>query len=508
MRTQKQEKYTQEFLEKLLEITDFRRLGIHERSLKSKYNTNNVINRHQINGSLTILKFIPNGVVKEETTPLYLCRCDCGRLAIKKCNHVINETVTTCGSCVKSKYTNRSWIGVELNGYKVIGIGYTSQVTFDIECIICHMIHTVSASCFCNGIINNCECTRNSIENKAKKLSILKNIKPHGYIQEVDEYIFDKLNIDGVDYYKTACSKCYLQRIRPIKNIIEKDFGAFKSCICKRESLDRGPRGDTAGTRKFSALELLKLEGTTQGKLLIKKLNWGGSIKKSTYTCDCTCGRSNIELDAVGISLGMTHECGKCLKAPNAKYMNRSYIGQIFWNNLKVTDIVVENAKTYWICDCLNCGSHGNKISAHGIVYGNNKSCGCIKSYGELVISKCLHDNNLKFKSQATFDGLVGVGGSKLRFDFVVYKDNKPYIALEYDGKQHFEPVDFSNGYEDRSCTLERFRIIQLHDELKNKYCKDKGIFIHRFSGQITYDEVLTVLHKYNIIGGNQHDQI
>lgn len=504
MKTNKKEKYTQEFLENLYSIDDFYQFGIDQRSINSKYNSRNVIGKHQPNGKLTILKFIPNGVVNGETAPLYLCKCDCGRLTLKKCNHVINETVSTCGSCVKSKYSSKSWVGVELNGYRVIDIGYTNQVMFKIECLICHKVYSIGASAFCNGTISKCECTRHNINNKAESLRYIRDITIIGSIPEIDEVITDKFTVDNIEYYKTACSKCYLQKIRLVKDVKEHNFGNFVACICKRERSNRNPRGDTAGTRKFSALNLTEIVGKKQGKLMIKELNWNGTVKSSTYTCDCECGTKDIKLDAVGIISGKTHECGRCLTAPNAKYSDKKYIGQVFWGNLKVKEILVENSITYWICDCLRCGSKNNKITAHGITYGNNKSCGCLNSYGEQVIRSCLEENSIKFKSQVSFEGLTGLGGGKLKFDFIIYKGSKPYLALEYDGEQHFNPVDFSNGLCDNEFVLEQFRKIQMHDNMKNKYCSDNGIFIHRFSGQITSDDVLSILNKYKIIGGKQ----
>ena len=86
-----------------------------------------------------------------------------------------------------------------------------------------------------------------------------------------------------------------------------------------------------------------------------------------------------------------------------------------------------------------------------------------------------------------------------------MYKNNKPYLALEYDGIQHFIPTDFSNGRDNTENVLNKFKKIQLHDFLKNRYCEENNIFIHRFSGQITNDDVLSILNKYKIIGGNNN---
>jgi hypothetical protein len=46
---------------------------------------------------------------------------------------------------------------------------------------------------------------------------------------------------------------------------------------------------------------------------------------------------------------------------------------------------------------------------------------------------------------------------------------------LEYDGKQHFEPVDFFGGEE-------KFKIQKINDNIKNKYCKLYHIKLVRVS--------------------------
>ncbi|WP_291631441.1 hypothetical protein [Clostridium sp.] len=66
-------------------------------------------------------------------------------------------------------------------------------------------------------------------------------------------------------------------------------------------------------------------------------------------------------------------------------------------------------------------------------------SCGCINSKGELKISSILNDNNIKYKTQYTFNDLRSENGSLLRFDFAILNDdNKLLYLIEYQGKQHY----------------------------------------------------------------------
>lgn len=63
-----------------------------------------------------------------------------------------------------------------------------------------------------------------------------------------------------------------------------------------------------------------------------------------------------------------------------------------------------------------------------------------------------------------------------LPFDFAVFTDTsqkKPEYLIEYDGIQHFEPVEYFGGQK-------QFERQQLHDKIKDDYCKEQGIKLIR----------------------------
>lgn len=56
------------------------------------------------------------------------------------------------------------------------------------------------------------------------------------------------------------------------------------------------------------------------------------------------------------------------------------------------------------------------------------------------------------------------------RFDFAIFKeDGSLFKLIEFDGEQHFNPVDFFGGEE-------KFKIQQERDNNKNEYCKNNNI--------------------------------
>jgi hypothetical protein len=59
-------------------------------------------------------------------------------------------------------------------------------------------------------------------------------------------------------------------------------------------------------------------------------------------------------------------------------------------------------------------------------------------------------------------------------FDFVILDNNNQIIiCIEYDGEQHFKPIDFFGGEE-------AFVLQQERDKRKNNWCKDNNISLIR----------------------------
>lgn len=123
----------------------------------------------------------------------------------------------------------------------------------------------------------------------------------------------------------------------------------------------------------------------------------------------------------------------------------------------------------YWNVRC-DCGNE-KVVSGHAIRRGDIISCGCSKrSNGEMIIEQLLLENNLFYKSEYTFSDLP-----RLRYDFVIFdKNQNPIRIIEYDGKQHFEPVDYFGGEK-------RFQQQITNDAIKNQYAFDHNIPIVRF---------------------------
>ncbi len=100
-------------------------------------------------------------------------------------------------------------------------------------------------------------------------------------------------------------------------------------------------------------------------------------------------------------------------------------------------------------------------------------------SQGEFIIGEELVRKNIRFTSEKEFEDCINPKTNyKLRFDFYLPDYN---TCIEYDGQQHFHYVPDFHGDD-----LQKAKILlkdqQFRDQVKNDYCKAKGIKLIRIS--------------------------
>lgn len=160
--------------------------------------------------------------------------------------------------------------------------------------------------------------------------------------------------------------------------------------------------------------------------------------------------------------------CPKCIKN---RRLNRELFIEIsndvhdFIYNYDKVDFV--NSKEKVIVTCKNHGDF--KISPNH--HMRSQGCpNCKRSLGELKILKYLKQNNIDYIQQKYFNDLVSGKKRYLFFDFFLPNRN---ICIEYDGQQHFIPLQRFGG-------LESYQKLKEYDLMKDKYCEDKNINLIR----------------------------
>lgn len=133
----------------------------------------------------------------------------------------------------------------------------------------------------------------------------------------------------------------------------------------------------------------------------------------------------------------------------------------------------------------ITCAKHGDFKQQAGHHIRGHGCPNCSSSNGEKIIKKWLDSNKIMYITQKKFNNCLSMKGKNLKFDFFVPILN---LCIEFDGKQHFEPLEFFGGDE-------YFKILKRNDKLKDIYCMQNNIYLIR----IKYDQDIEQILKQKI---------
>lgn len=129
------------------------------------------------------------------------------------------------------------------------------------------------------------------------------------------------------------------------------------------------------------------------------------------------------------------------------------------------SNVEYKHSKEYVFITCKEHGDFKMKPNDHL----NGKGCpACKNSKGERKIKYILEKLEIKYMSQYKFDDCKYK--RELSFDFYLPDYN---TCIEYDGVQHFKPIDIFGG-------VNRFEDDKVRDSIKNDYCVKNKIKIIR----------------------------
>lgn len=126
---------------------------------------------------------------------------------------------------------------------------------------------------------------------------------------------------------------------------------------------------------------------------------------------------------------------------------------------------------------CIICPEHGEFWQ---IPIKHIQGCGCPmckRSKMEEDIANLLSMNNIEFIPQYTFKELFVNGHNTQHIDFYLPKYN---LAIECQGEQHYEPIDF--GGKGKDWAAQQLELTQNRDKRKYLICEQKGITILYFA--------------------------
>lgn len=294
----------------------------------------------------------------------------------------------------------------------------------------------------------------------------------YGYLT-IKEVLYNYNNTKRT-YYRCTCD-CGKTNIIKGTDLLK---STTASCGCKRR---------ISYLQHYSMIKDKDMISNKYGRLTVQEILWENQPVKVKCLCDCgkICFVAKSDLKC-----GHTRSCG-CLQVDRVGEKSiKDFSGLKSEYGIEIIKRHKRNKKNVflWECKCF-CGNIFYEVPAR-ILNGHIRSCGCLKSStGEKVIESFLRENNVRFKAQYSFPDLKYK--YRLKFDFAILNDdNTVKCLIEYDGEQHFKPVELFGG-------AEQFEENKIRDNLKNEYCLNNNLLLLRFPYTMDISEIKEKIYTY-----------
>lgn len=225
---------------------------------------------------------------------------------------------------------------------------------------------------------------------------------------------------------------------------------------------------------KCASLRAAKLKRTNYQEFDIKIKNMFPNIKLLTQyitakePIDCYCNICKNQWRTTPDRLLKGKGCKFCSKRESG--LRRRKTEKQFLEELKNINPNIEVVGKYngagekIECKCKICSTEWNPRASHLL---EGIGCPeCFMPHGERKIRDFLNMHSIEYVSQHSYNDLIGIHGGFLSYDFYL-----PYynLLIEFQGKQHEEPIEYFGGYE-------YFKIQQEHDRMKREYAIQHSI--------------------------------
>lgn len=205
------------------------------------------------------------------------------------------------------------------------------------------------------------------------------------------------------------------------------------------------------------------------------------------------CGREdwNAEVGTLSV-LTMCYDCYRKIRrqqfSKNRKYQKGDLVGP--YNVELVEYNFLDNInRSYGWFKCKQCGQLFLARIDH--MEDGSGSCYCSfcrdKSKGEQLIQSILEELCFNYYTQYIFyECRNNSTGYPLRFDFYLPDYN---CCIEYDGEQHYYPIEYFGGQK-------IFETQQYRDNIKDLYCREQGIKLLRIKYDWSIDKIYESIIK------------
>jgi len=169
--------------------------------------------------------------------------------------------------------------------------------------------------------------------------------------------------------------------------------------------------------------------------------------------------------------MNLNHRCPKCSNIGDFKKVTPSEFNQRFNETLGDEYILLDsykNARASIKVRHEKCG-YEYKVRPDNILYAGQRCPKCKESKGEQKISEILNGHNYVYKRQYKIKECRHK--NPLPFDFAIFDNNRLLCLVEYQGEQHFRPVEYWGGEK-------AFEEQKIRDKIKKDFCKQNKIML------------------------------
>jgi hypothetical protein len=328
----------------------------------------------------------------------------------------------------------------------------------DIECP-CGNIYTTTYTIFSSLNKTRCrDCTKKRMADiyRAKDSEIQERITKSGYIF---------VSIDG-EYKNNSC-----------KNITVTDEDGYLY-LCSLAEIDKAIR-EKGGLRifhksnKYSINNIVRWIEINQKPFELLSTDYPGAKERSLDFQCLKCGEIwTTKLRDILIGCGCLYCNGKKVGKSNSfgdlypEYLDDWNYEKNHFSPFEVTPSA--HKRTWW--KCVVCGNEWKTERPNSVVTNGSKCSVCNPhSSGEGSIIEVLNKTNIEYIKEATFEECFYE--RVLEFDFYLsyYR-----ACIEFQGHQHFYPVDF--GGRGEAWAKSEFKKNQIRDQIKRDFCLQNNI--------------------------------